>query len=86
MDEDHFKKVFLPVADNDYEDKWATVSGYGVHDPTQYETKEEGEDFKALKTLVIATNECQRTRTYILTEGSLCTLSINEEGHTCYVS
>ncbi|XP_058796458.1 chymotrypsin-1-like [Phymastichus coffea] len=83
-DREHFRKLQLPNEDNDYEEKWATVSGYGVHEPDQGTLKAEGNGFKSLKTKVISIDECQTTRTYILTAGSLCTLSIQMKGHTCY--
>ncbi|XP_016838746.1 chymotrypsin-2-like [Nasonia vitripennis] len=83
VDQENFKKVYLPVIDDDFEDKSSVVSGYGVHDANQKAPKVEGDGFKSLKTKVISNDECQSTRTFILTRGSLCTLSIQEKGHTC---
>ena len=81
-----FKKLELPVQDNDYEGKEATVSGFGVHDAKELTTKEQGSNFKSLKTEIISNDDCQDSRTYILTRGSLCTKSFHNKGHTCYVS
>ncbi|XP_014234972.1 chymotrypsin-2-like [Trichogramma pretiosum] len=84
IDEEHFKKLYLPSSNADYVDKVAEVSGYGVHDPADLDGKLEGNNFKTLRTRVISTSQCQQSRAFLLTSGSLCTLSNTNYGHTCY--
>ena len=89
-----YKKLNLPLYDNDYEKNEAIFTGYGFHKTDLNSTTEKIEkeapvnpgELKYVNARVISNEDCRRSAPAIITAGNICTQSTNPSESSCLVN